>query len=217
MPAVAQAQFAATPFADPATGERYHVEAAVAFWNPPPHLEVASESLGILGTTDRRRAPISASSRSASPSCASCCGPRASTSSASNYLPMSYNGAARPCIRDFMFNGIRYGVNLPVTTELAWKTWLARLRVRLPLSRPLVRRVRAAVEVHRRRGEPAGADRHRVRRARRRRSRTSAASARVYVAPNISITGELDRLQDSREHQRATTRRTTSTSISTAR
>ena len=25
--------------------------------------------------------------------------------------------------REFIFNGIRYNVNLPVTTELSWKTW----------------------------------------------------------------------------------------------
>src|SRR5689334_18784801 len=49
-PAVSEAQFGATPFSDPATGERYHVEAAGALWNPPPNLEVASEALGILGT-----------------------------------------------------------------------------------------------------------------------------------------------------------------------
>ena len=32
----------ATAFTDPATGERYHVEAAGALWNPPPDLKVSS-------------------------------------------------------------------------------------------------------------------------------------------------------------------------------
>jgi hypothetical protein len=50
LPAPARGQFTATPFSDPATGERYHIEAAGALWNPPPQLEVASEEFGIAGT-----------------------------------------------------------------------------------------------------------------------------------------------------------------------
>src|SRR4029453_9599619 len=49
-PPAALAQYGATPFSDPATGERYHVEAAGEFWNPPINLMVASESLGLVGT-----------------------------------------------------------------------------------------------------------------------------------------------------------------------
>ena len=67
----------------------------------------------------------------------------------------------------------------------------ARLRVRFPLSRSLVCRLRAAGEVHRHPGEPAGADREPSSRTRRRRFRTIGGIARVYVVPNISITGEL--------------------------
>ena len=50
MPSAARAQYGATPFHDPATGETYHVEGGVEIWNPPPVLTVASESLGIPGT-----------------------------------------------------------------------------------------------------------------------------------------------------------------------
>ena len=50
MPMRADAQFTDTPFSDPATGERYHIEGAVVFWNPPPDFSIASESLGQAGT-----------------------------------------------------------------------------------------------------------------------------------------------------------------------
>ncbi len=36
---------------------------------------------------------------------------------------MTYSAASR-VHREFVFNGIKYDVNLPVTTELSWKTWL---------------------------------------------------------------------------------------------
>src|SRR5258706_379904 len=50
IPATARAQYAATPFHDPSTGETYHVEAAVAFWSPSPDLTVASAQFGLAGT-----------------------------------------------------------------------------------------------------------------------------------------------------------------------
>src|SRR2546428_2225193 len=50
VPTIARAQYGATPFHDPATGEVYHIEGGLAFWNPPPDLKVTSESLGIPGT-----------------------------------------------------------------------------------------------------------------------------------------------------------------------
>src|SRR5919108_6680924 len=49
-PAAAFAQFTATPFSDPATGERYHIEGSFGLWNPTPDIVIASESLGVLGT-----------------------------------------------------------------------------------------------------------------------------------------------------------------------
>ena len=52
VPAVALAQFTATPFSDPATGERYHIEASFGWWNPSPDFQIASESLGVVGTHD---------------------------------------------------------------------------------------------------------------------------------------------------------------------
>lgn len=122
MPTTARAQYGAKPFHDPATGESYHIEAALELWNPPPLLTVASESLGIAGTqidaaTDlgiaqKRLIDLRLVLR-----------PARKHKFRVSYLPMTY--AAQSTVhRDFTFNGIRYGVNLPVTTDLKWKTWL---------------------------------------------------------------------------------------------
>ena len=121
MPTAAQAQFAATPFSDPATGERYHVEAAGALWNPTPTLIVAREALGIVGSqidavTDlgiqkKRIGELRFVLR-----------PGRKHKFRINYLPMTYTAQAN-VRREFTFNGIRYGINLPVATDLSWKTW----------------------------------------------------------------------------------------------
>jgi hypothetical protein len=51
LPSAARAQFEPRPIADPATGERYHVEAAAGFWFPSAEISISSQSLGILGST----------------------------------------------------------------------------------------------------------------------------------------------------------------------
>src|SRR5688500_20145516 len=51
MPARAAAQFTATPFSDPATGERYHIEVACAFWNLDPHFLIRRESRWLSGAS----------------------------------------------------------------------------------------------------------------------------------------------------------------------
>src|SRR5262245_31922085 len=47
----ASAQFTPEPLNDPATGEQYHIEGAIGFWNPAPDMNISSESLGIVGST----------------------------------------------------------------------------------------------------------------------------------------------------------------------
>ena len=176
MPAAAHAQFAATPFSDPATGERYHIEAVVRLVEPVSGLrdrERVARHARHAGSTP---SPTSASRRRRSPSCASCCGPARKHKFRINYLPMTYTAAAT-VHREFVFNGIRYGVNLPVTTELSWKTWLLGYEYDFLYRDRWFVGIRAAGEGHRHPGEPR---RRRSlgpsSRARRRRSRRSAAS-----------------------------------------
>src|SRR6186713_3519494 len=117
-PSAARAQYGATPFQDPATGESYHAEGGITFWNPSPDLKVASEQFGQLGTlisaaddlgiTGKRLSELRIVLR-----------PAKKHKFRINYLPMSYTAQAS-VHRSFVFNGISYGLNLPVSTELKW-------------------------------------------------------------------------------------------------
>src|ERR1700730_17607117 len=121
-PSVARAQYGATPFHDPATGETYHIEGGLMIWNPAPDLTIASESLQIpgteinaaqdLGVQQKRLLELRLVVR-----------PARKDKFRVNFLPMHYT-AQSTLHREFIFNGIRYGVNLPVTTDLTWNTWL---------------------------------------------------------------------------------------------
>ena len=189
MPARADAQFAATPFSDPATGERYHIEAALALWNPPPVFSIQSESLGVLGTRIDAVADLGIEQKRIN-ELRLVLRPGRKHKFRINYLPMSYS-AQSTVKREFVFNGIKYGLNLPVTTELSWKTWhlgyeydfiyrdrgfvglvlqVKATDIQANLQAPLITEfARAQAPI------PA-----------------IGGIGRVYVAPNISITGELD-------------------------
>src|SRR4051812_24759355 len=48
--APATAQYKPQPLNDPATGEKFHIEATAALWFPTADASVSSQSLGITGT-----------------------------------------------------------------------------------------------------------------------------------------------------------------------
>jgi hypothetical protein len=186
-PGVAAAQFTATPFSDPATGERYHIEAAGALWNPPPQFEIASESLGVLGTRIDAVTDLGIQQKRVG-EMRIVLRPARKHKFRVNYLPMTYN-AVSTVHRDFVFNGIRYGVNLPVTTDLSWKTWLLGYEYDF-LYRDrwfvgLVLQAKATdIQINLR--APIGTDFARAQAP----IPNIGGIARVYVVPNISITGE---------------------------
>jgi len=188
MPAAAQAQFAATPFSDPATGERYHIEAAGALWNPTPDLKIASEQFGQAGTqidavTDlgiqrKRIGELRLVLR-----------PGRKHKFRINYLPITFSGAST-IHRDFVFNGIRYGINLPITTEMSWKTWMVGYEYDfLYHDRWFVGFVMQAkfTDVQVNLQAPIGSDFVHAQAP----IPNFGGIARVYVIPNISITGEI--------------------------
>jgi hypothetical protein len=119
LPSAAAAQF--QPPGSPGVGEDYHVEAAITWWNPEPTLIVNSEALGILGTDvdlvenlgiEQKRIPeIKLVLR-----------PARRHKFRINYLPMKYE--ADSTVRtEFVFNGQRYRVGLPVQTTADLTTW----------------------------------------------------------------------------------------------
>lgn len=119
-PAAASAQLWSQP-SGLAIGEDYHVEAGITWWNPQPTLIVNSESLGILGTDvdlvkdlgiEQKRIPevrlvLKAGRRN---------------KFRINYLPLKYDADAT-VQREFVFNGQRYHVGLPVKTTADLTTW----------------------------------------------------------------------------------------------
>ena len=191
-PASARAQFTDTPFSDPATGERYHIEAAYEFWNPSPDFNIASESLGVLGSTidavkdlgieQKRFGELRIVLR-----------PGRKHKFRIIYLPMTYT-ASSTVKRAFVFNGIRYDINLPVTTELSWKTW------NLGYEYDFLYRDRwfvgfvlqaRATDIQASLRAPIGTEFSRAQAP----IPTIGGIARVYVVPNISITGEFTALK----------------------
>ncbi len=111
-PSSADAQF--RPAASAAVGEDYHVEGAIAWWDPRPVLVINSESLGIAGTDidlvedlgieQKRHLELRAVLR-----------PATKHKFRFTYLPIKYEADA-VVRREFIFNGQRYRIGLPVST-----------------------------------------------------------------------------------------------------
>jgi hypothetical protein len=118
----ALAQFSPRPMgSDPATGERYHIEAAAGFWSPTANMSISSESIGIpgstinfkndLGLTDQRFSEIHLVLR-----------PATKHKFRFQYIPIKYEQRAT-ITRDIVFNGQLYRVGLPVNSVLDWKAY----------------------------------------------------------------------------------------------
>ena len=117
---LAQAQYR-VPASSTAIGEDYHVELSFNFWNPTPMAVVNSEALGILGTDvdlvndlgieKHRLKDLRIVLR-----------PAKKHRFRINYLPISYSAESQ-VRREFVFNGLRYRVGLPVATTADFKAW----------------------------------------------------------------------------------------------
>jgi hypothetical protein len=119
--APARAQYGAKPMAEPATGESYHVEVGGYFWFPTPDIAISSEALGIIGSkidfvTDlgiekTRFRQLKTVLR-----------PGRKHKLRFEYTPIAYDAVGK-LKANIIFNGISYPVSLPVTTELEWKAY----------------------------------------------------------------------------------------------
>lgn len=117
--APAAAQF--RPAAPPAVGEDYHVEVSYGWWDADPSLVINSESLGIVGTDvdliddlgieKKRLGKLNIVLR-----------PATKHKFRIEYLPIKYE-AETVIRREFVFNGQRYRVGLPVATNADFKTY----------------------------------------------------------------------------------------------
>ncbi|SRR6266542_4300275 len=120
--APARAQYGARrTLSDAATGETYHVEVGGDFWTPTPDIVITSEALGIIGSRidfvqdlgieKTRFKQLKVVLR-----------PSRKQKLRFEYTPITYD-AASSLKRDIIFNGQRYSVALPVTTNLQWKAY----------------------------------------------------------------------------------------------
>jgi hypothetical protein len=188
-PAAAFAQFSTTPFSDPATGERYHIEGSFGLWNPTPDIVIASESLGVLGTRIDAVTDLGIQ-KSRIGELRIVLRPSQKHKFRINYLPLTYN-AMTTIRREFVFNGQRFGVNLPITTDLSWKTW------NLGYEYDFIYRDRGFVGlVLQVKATDIQADLRSVIATEFARAQapipTIGGIGRIYVVPNISITGQFD-------------------------
>ena len=184
----AAAQYGTRGLSDPATGETYHVEVSGVLWNPDPTLLITSESLGIVGdqidfvedfgfeskTFRQLRVTLR---------------PAQKHKLRFEYTPIRFEQEAN-LRRSVVFNGQRFNVSLPVLAELKWNAmrfgyeydFIYRDRgylglvleakytdVEAALSNALIGREFAAAKA------PIPA---------------IGITGRVYVVPNVSITGE---------------------------
>lgn len=194
--APARAQYQPRPLHDPATGETFHIEVGAAFWNPSTELTVASGGSGALtgiagtqinakrdlGFTDKRLPELSLMLR-----------PAPAHKFRLQYVPITFEGT-NTLQRDVVFNGIRYRLGIPVTSSLDWKAY------RFGYEFDFIRRNRGfggfiieakytdvTVNLTATSGGAALTEFARARAP----IPALGGIARVYVVPNISITGEL--------------------------
>lgn len=120
--APANAQFRAKGTSDRATGETYHVEIGGYLWNPSPDIAITSQSLpGIagsridfvtdLGIQQAKFRQLKIVLR-----------PSKKTKFRFEYTPIKYE-AVGSLQANIVFNGINFPVSLPVQTNLVWKAY----------------------------------------------------------------------------------------------
>ena len=117
----AAAQYGARVPSDRATGETYHVEVGGFFWFPSPDITITSESLGIIGSEidfvedlgiERKRFnQLKVVLR-----------PGTKHKFRFEYTPIRYDTVST-LRRNIVFNGIVYPVSLPVQTEMKWSAY----------------------------------------------------------------------------------------------
>ena len=119
--APAAAQFTPRAVSDPATGESYHIEASAGFWFPSASISIASESLGIpgssidfqkdLGLSDARFKELHIVLR-----------PALRHKLRFQYIPIDYTQSGT-LQRTIIFNGQAYTLGTAVNSELTWKAY----------------------------------------------------------------------------------------------
>lgn len=101
----------------PGVAEDYHIEASYNWWNAQPTLIVNSEALGILGTDVDLISDLGIEKKRLG-KLDLVLKPGKKHRLRYQHLPITYTTDAFPVTREFVFNGQRYRVGLPVTTNV---------------------------------------------------------------------------------------------------
>jgi hypothetical protein len=120
-PAEAQYRGRRAGVSNRATGENYHVELGGALWNPTPEIFISSEGLGqigdnidfvnTLGLSQTKFKQLKLVLR-----------PGTKHKFRLEYTPIKYNGQ-KSVPTSFVFNGQRYSIGIPVTSDVVWKAY----------------------------------------------------------------------------------------------
>ena len=117
----ARAQYGAKAPSDLATGERYHVEIGGFFWNPTPDIVISSESLGIVGTDIDFVNDLGIAKKRLK-QMRVVLHPARKHKFRFEYTPISYEAEGQ-LTASVIFNGILFPVTFPVTTNMEWKAY----------------------------------------------------------------------------------------------
>jgi len=119
----ASAQYKPRPIDDPPTGESYHIEGAVGLWFPTSDLTVASSGSGILsgigGSSINAERDLGMPESTHLPNFELILRPARRHKLRAAYIPIQYQGSAT-LTRDIIFNGQKYQIGVPVTSTLTW-------------------------------------------------------------------------------------------------
>jgi len=186
--APARAQYKPQPLNDPATGEKFHIEGGIAYWNPTADIVISSTGLDIVGTnidfkrdlglTDQRFPEVQLTLR-----------PIRSQKLRFQYIPIKYDQSTN-LKANIVFNGQTYGLNLPVNSTLDWKAYRFAYEYDFVVkNRGFVGFIAEAkyTDVQVNLAEPGLVQFAHARAP----IPALGGIARVYVVPNISITGEV--------------------------
>jgi len=119
--APARAQFRPAPISEPPTGEQYHIEGAAGFWFPTATISAASEGLGQAATTIDFKTDLGLQDKRLS-YVRLVLSPSRRHKFRFEFIPIKYNQSATVRKR-IVFNGIAYNIGLPVKSELFWKAY----------------------------------------------------------------------------------------------
>ena len=119
--APALAQFQPRSLSDPATGEKYHIEAGFDLWKPTTEMSISSEALGIVGTTIDFKKDLGLEDQNFR-ALKLVLRPAKKHRFRYQYIPLKFEQQAT-LTRDVVFQGIRYRVGLPVNSLLNWKAY----------------------------------------------------------------------------------------------